>query len=83
MRYFPDFVSPAQSDEIFAELFNEVPWIQRHDIHDGKKAIQPRLSVWYGDVAFRYGGVTVEPNDNVSFSNIQNESTRNRILFQP
>lgn len=64
LRYFPDFVSPAQSDEIFAELFNEVPWIQRHDIHDGKKAIQPRLSVWYGDVAFRYGGVTVEPNDN-------------------
>lgn len=62
LRYFPDFVSPIRCDEIFAELLNEVPWIQRHDIHSGAKAMQPRLTAWYGDVAYRYAGVTVEAN---------------------
>ena len=65
LRYFPDFVSPIRCDEIFAELLNEVPWIQRHDIHNGAKAMQPRLTAWYGDVAYRYAGVTVEANTEV------------------
>ena len=66
LRFFPNFVSPTRCDEIFAELFNEVPWIQRHDIHSGQKAMQPRLTAWYGDVAYRYAGVTVEANSDVS-----------------
>ncbi|XP_005090620.1 alpha-ketoglutarate-dependent dioxygenase alkB homolog 3 [Aplysia californica] len=62
LRYFPDFIAPSRCDAIFAELFNEVPWGQRHDIHNGKQAIQPRLTAWYGDQPYTYGGVTVEPN---------------------
>jgi len=62
LRYFPSFVSPSRCEEIFAQLFSEVPWIQRHDVHQGKESMQPRLTAWYGDVPYRYAGVTVEPN---------------------
>ena len=40
LRYFPDFIEPSRCETIFAELFNEIPWIQRHDIHQGVQAMQ-------------------------------------------
>ena len=50
LRYFPDFIEPSRCEAIFAELFNEIPWIQRHDIHQGAQAMQVAFifSIFHG-----------------------------------
>ncbi|CAL1531429.1 unnamed protein product [Lymnaea stagnalis] len=62
LRYFPQFVELSQSESIFAALYDEIPWKQRYDIHNGVKAIQPRLTQWYSELPYTYSGLTVEAN---------------------
>jgi alkylated DNA repair dioxygenase AlkB len=42
-------------------LIDSVPWRQDKITLFGKTHPQPRLSAWYGDMAYRYSGLTLQP----------------------
>ncbi len=66
MKLFGSFIDPKECEEIFGELFNELPWKQKSDIRNGIQYLQPRLTAWYGDHDYRYSGVLQKANPNVS-----------------
>ena len=43
------------------ELTHSVPWHQDKITLFGKPQLQRRLSAWYGDMAYRYSGLTLQP----------------------
>ncbi len=43
------------------ELIVSVPWRQDRITLFGKTHLQPRLTAWYGDMAYRYSGLTLQP----------------------
>lgn len=45
----------------FEELKNATPWSQRVMHMYGREVAQPRLTAWYGDVAYSYSGIVNEP----------------------
>ena len=51
----------ADPDELLAELTADVAWRQDRITVYGKSHLQPRLTAWYGDCAYRYSGLTLEP----------------------
>ncbi|XP_064627405.1 alpha-ketoglutarate-dependent dioxygenase alkB homolog 3-like [Lineus longissimus] len=60
LRFFPEFIKESEASEIFHELHGELPWKQQTN----KKydSVEPRLTVWYGDLAYNYSGVLQVPN---------------------
>ncbi|KAK7494562.1 hypothetical protein BaRGS_00014215 [Batillaria attramentaria] len=62
LRFFPNFLDPQHSKELFQQLFHEVPWRQRSIIVGGVSYLQPRLTAWFGEQPYSYSGVTHEPN---------------------
>lgn len=59
--YRPSFLGPASSDEHLNGLLVEVPWEARSIVLFGRRVLQPRLACWYGDEAYSYSGITLEP----------------------
>ncbi|GFR98327.1 alpha-ketoglutarate-dependent dioxygenase alkB-like protein 3 [Elysia marginata] len=64
IRFFPNFIEPSMSEAIYSELYKDIPWRQRHDIHNGIQAMQPRLTAWFSDVPYTYAGVTEPANSS-------------------
>lgn len=62
VRFFPNFIDPTEADEIYNDLYHEVPWRQRSDVKNGESLLQPRLTAWYGDFPYSYSGVRHEAN---------------------
>ncbi|VDI02179.1 alpha-ketoglutarate-dependent dioxygenase alkB homolog 3 [Mytilus galloprovincialis] len=62
IRFFPNFLDPAEADTIYNDLYHEVPWRQRSDFKNGESFLQPRLTAWYGDFPYSYSGVRHEAN---------------------
>lgn len=62
-RLMSSFFSRTESDQLFATLFEEVPWSSHDLVLFGKKMSEPRLSSWIGDpgVAYTYSGVRRSP----------------------
>lgn len=60
-RYLPSFISADEADRHFAGLVEETPWEHRHIVLFGKEVLQPRLACWYGDHAYSYSGIRLEP----------------------
>lgn len=58
LRYFPEFIGPQEADELYKRLFHDLPWRQQSDVKNGVSYLQPRLTTWYGDLAYSYSGVT-------------------------
>ena len=58
---FPKFLEPTQTSQIFQQIMDETPWEARHIILFGKEVPQPRLACWYGDLAYSYSGITLDP----------------------
>ena len=52
-------IDPA---ELLAELVQTIDWRQDSVTLFGKTHPQPRLSAWYGEAAYRYSGLTLQPN---------------------
>jgi alkylated DNA repair dioxygenase AlkB len=52
---------PLSNAEVFARLLRETAW--RHDsvVVYGKRHLQPRLTAWYGEAAYTYSGLRLEP----------------------
>ncbi len=47
--------------ELLATLIAECDWRQESVTLFGKTHPQPRLTAWYGDAAYRYSGLTLQP----------------------
>lgn len=46
---------------ILQALIEKTPWRQEEITVYGKPYLQPRLSAWYGDLAYSYSGIRLEP----------------------
>jgi alkylated DNA repair dioxygenase AlkB len=52
---------PGASAAVLAQLVAETPWRAETVVVYGKRHLQPRLSAWYGEVGYRYSGLTLAP----------------------
>lgn len=57
-------LSSQEASDVFAELYDTVPWEQRSVKMFGKEVSQPRLVAWFGDAGktYKYSGLTLTPN---------------------
>lgn len=55
------FLTPTQADHAFSVLTQELDWQQEAITLFGKSVLQPRLQAWYGDKAYTYSGLTMQP----------------------
>ncbi|MGH8922316.1 MAG: alpha-ketoglutarate-dependent dioxygenase AlkB family protein [Actinomycetes bacterium] len=60
-RLYPDFLEPTRADELLAALRADLDWSQEDAHLFGRDVRLPRLTAWYGDVGYRYSGVTHPP----------------------
>jgi alkylated DNA repair dioxygenase AlkB len=58
-----EFFTPAESDNLLADLTANIAWEQKAIQFMGKQVMQPRLIAWYGDEgkSYSYSGLTVHP----------------------
>ena len=59
--YRPGFFDAVDSERMFRNILDETPWEARNIILFGKEVPQPRLACWYGDLAYSYSGITLDP----------------------
>lgn len=59
--YIPGFVDESSADTYFTRLLSDTPWEHRHIVMFGRQVLQPRLACWYGDLAYTYSGIRLEP----------------------
>lgn len=52
---------PWTNAEVLARLLAETAWREETVVVYGKRHLQPRLSAWHGDAAYRYSGLTLAP----------------------
>jgi alkylated DNA repair dioxygenase AlkB len=55
------FFNSSDSERMFRSILDETPWEARNIILFGKEVPQPRLACWYGDLAYSYSGITLDP----------------------
>lgn len=55
------FLAKSEAEELYFQLLNETPWRQESVVIWGKSRPQPRLVSWYGDRAYTYSGLRLEP----------------------
>jgi alkylated DNA repair dioxygenase AlkB len=48
-------------DTLLQAIIDETAWRQEEITVYGKAYLQPRLSAWYGDLAYSYSGIRLEP----------------------
>ncbi|XP_071943299.1 alpha-ketoglutarate-dependent dioxygenase alkB homolog 3-like [Antedon mediterranea] len=60
IEYYPDFLKKDEALKIFNRLSDELPWSQKINKKDDREFEEPRLTVWYGDIKYKYSGVTQE-----------------------
>ncbi|MBV8633143.1 MAG: alpha-ketoglutarate-dependent dioxygenase AlkB, partial [Burkholderiaceae bacterium] len=53
--------SAAEAAAHFAALREEIAWRHESITLWGKPILQPRLTAWYGDSAYTYSGLRLEP----------------------
>jgi len=49
------------NDEVLARLVAETPWRAESITLWGKQCLQPRLTAWHGEAAYRYSGLDLTP----------------------
>lgn len=52
---------PIGNAEILARLVDDTPWRTETVVVYGKRHLQPRLTAWYGEAAYTYSGLTLQP----------------------
>ena len=57
------FFTPAEGDNLLADLTANIAWEQKPIHFMGKEVLQPRLTAWYGEEgkSYTYSGLTVQP----------------------
>lgn len=63
--YFPVFLSKEEANSLFLELLENTPWQQDEITVYGKKHLQPRLTVLYGNEGkpYSYSNITMQPHN--------------------
>lgn len=61
LAWLPQLLLPWSNEEVLARLIAETAWRQETVVVYGKRHLQPRLSAWYGDAAYRYSGLRLTP----------------------
>lgn len=63
VTYYPEFLPPAKSDQLYSELLNNTQWGQGRIKLYGKLYPEPRLTAWHGDdgMIYSYSGLTLHP----------------------
>ena len=59
--YRTGFFNSGECEQMFRSINDETPWEARNIILFGKEVPQPRLACWYGDLAYSYSGITLDP----------------------
>lgn len=60
-EFYPNFISEENSVRLFTYCRKTVPWMQ-HSIRFYDKIVPvPRLTKWYGDMEYKYSGITNPP----------------------
>jgi alkylated DNA repair dioxygenase AlkB len=52
---------PLSNAEVMTRLLAETDWREESVVVYGKRHLQPRLSAWYGDAAYTYSGLRLQP----------------------
>jgi alkylated DNA repair dioxygenase AlkB len=52
---------PWSNADVFARLLAETDWREETVVVYGKRHLQPRLSAWYGEKAYAYSGLRLQP----------------------
>jgi len=52
---------PWPNHEVLARLIADTAWREETVVVYGKRHLQPRLSAWHGDKAYRYSGLNLAP----------------------
>ena len=52
---------PLSNADVMARLVRETDWREETIVVYGKRHLQPRLSAWYGDAAYTYSGLRLDP----------------------
>ena len=52
---------PWPNDAVLSRLIAETAWREESVVVYGKRHMQPRLSAWHGDKAYRYSGLSLAP----------------------
>lgn len=60
-RYLPTFLDSSTANTHLDGLVAETPWEQRSIVMFGREVPQPRLACWYGDHAYSYSGIRLDP----------------------
>jgi len=61
LKYIPNFIAPADTETLMAELIKKTEWVQSEISLFGKKVAIPRLNAWYGDYSYGYSGTKFTP----------------------
>ena len=61
LLFWPRVDLGGDEDELMCRLIADGDWRQERITVYGKPCLQPRLSAWYGDRAYRYSGIRLEP----------------------
>jgi len=61
--YHTDVFTVTEARQHLAALIDETPWEGRNIVLFGREVPQPRLACWYGDRAYTYSGLTLEPRE--------------------
>lgn len=59
--YVPGLLDSKSADACFDQLLASVAWKQESIKIFGREIMQPRLTAWYGDKAYTYSGLTMQP----------------------
>jgi len=61
LAWMPQLPLPWTNAEVMARLLRETDWREETVVVYGKRHLQPRLSAWYGDAAYTYSGLRLQP----------------------
>ena len=61
LAFLPQLALPWPNDVVLARLLAETEWREETVVVYGKRHLQPRLSAWHGDKAYRYSGLRLAP----------------------
>ncbi|VXC23962.1 alpha-ketoglutarate-dependent dioxygenase AlkB [Massilia sp. 9I] len=61
LAFLPQLRLPWPNEEVLARLIAETGWREETVLVYGKRHLQPRLSAWHGDKAYRYSGLQLAP----------------------
>lgn len=61
VELYRSFLSCDEADRLFKRLLSELDWTHEHARVYGRRVALPRLTAWYGPVAYAYSGVRHPP----------------------